>query len=279
MCAQAALPFPRAVQQPVELSPVTAGPQFQRLRESLAAPIAARLSTGSELIHSLEKKRRPLQPTMLGPFDRVLAGGLQRGKLTELAGRRSSGRFGICLAALAAVTSSGEAAALVDLGDHLDPQIAHAAGVDLPRLLWVRPAAARDAVAAAEMLIATGFPLVIIDLGVRLNGKRVADATWVRLARSAEAYGAAVMVSTPLHVAGAGAAAVVNAWGGKVIWKGRGKSPRLLTRIESSLTLEKHRRLITGRTETLKLRYDESIVTAETTSEAFEQIEITAATA
>lgn len=268
---QAVLRFPRSVSlEPVAPPAPHLQPQFRKLRESLVQPLAGQLSSGAELIHTLEKKRRPGVPTMLGAFDRVLGGGLERGKLTELAGRRSSGRFAVCLAALAAVTGSGEAAALIDLGDHLDPQIAQAAGVDLARLLWVRPQTLKQAAFAAVALIATGFPLVVADLGVQTRGRRLADATWVRLARSAEAYGAAVLISAPFPITGTASAAMVKAHGGFPVWRGKGKSPRLLTRIESLLTLEKHRRSITGRTESLRLRYDEAITGADPIEEAFE---------
>lgn len=276
MRSQAILPFRRPtlpLVEPVVAAP--ANPLLRQLRESLGLNV----SSATELIRKLEKKQRPSVPTMLGPLDRVLGGGLERGKLTELVGRRSSGRFGGCLAALATVTSCGEAAALVDLGDHLDPQLANAAGVDLPRLLWVRPESVKDAVSAAEMLVATGFPLVVIDLGVRVRGRRVADASWVRLARSAESYGAALLISSPFHITGTAAATVISAHSGHAIWKGHGKSPRLLARIDSTLTLEKHRRVITGRSEQLQLRYDEAIL--EPDSQALERPvrEVTAATA
>jgi hypothetical protein len=276
MRSQAILPFRRPVLPALEpLVAAPANPLLRRLRESLGLNV----SSATELIHKLEKKQRPSVPTMLGPLDRVLGGGLERGKLTELVGRRSSGRFGGCLAALAAVTSCGEAAALVDLGDHLDPQLANAAGVDLPRLLWVRPESVKEAVSAAEMLVATGFPLVVIDLGVRIRGRRVADASWVRLARSAESFGAALLISSPFHITGTAAATVISAHSGHAIWKGHGKSPRLLARIDSTLTLEKHRRVITGRSEQVQLRYDEAIL--EPDSQAVERPvrEITAASA
>ena len=276
MRSQAILPFRRPTLPLVEpLVAAPANPLLRQLRESLGLNV----SSATELIRKLEKKQRPAVPTMLGPLDRVLGGGLERGKLTELVGRRSSGRFGGCLAALATITSCGEAAALVDLGDHLDPQLANAAGVDLPRLLWVRPESVKDAVAAAEMLVATGFPLVVVDLGVRVRGRRVADASWVRLARSAESYGAALLISSPFHITGTAAATVISAHSGHAIWKGHGKSPRLLARIDSTLTLEKHRRVITGRSEQLQLRYDEAIL--EPDSQALERPvrEITAASA
>lgn len=268
MRSQAALSFPRPVPPPAEPPAALIHPRFRALRESLSEAVNARLSSGAELVHLLEKKRRPSVQTMLVPLDRVLGGGIPRGQLVEISGRRSSGRFGICLAALAAVTSSGEAAALVDLGDHLDPQLAAAAGIELPRLLWVRPQNVKEAVSAAEMLITTGFPLVVLDLGVRVRGRRVAEASWVRLARSAEGYGAALLVSSPFHISGTAAAAVVSAHSGAPVWRGKGKSPRLLTRIDSTLTLEKHRRIITGHSEQLRLRYEEAILAAESHEEA-----------
>src|SRR6266545_1067754 len=80
----------------------------------------AKLHLASEL-PSRETRAAPL-PVGLAPFDRLLSGGLPRGRLTELVGRRSSGRFSLVLAALASVTSAGEAAAFVDRGSHFDPQ-------------------------------------------------------------------------------------------------------------------------------------------------------------
>ena len=68
----------------------------------------------------------------------------------EIIGRRSSGRFSLTLAILRAATAAGEAAALVDLGNNLDPQIAAEHGVDLERLLWVRPE-------LAKTLLSTGL--------------------------------------------------------------------------------------------------------------------------
>jgi len=267
--SQALLRFPQPVpSEPPGPPELPLHPQFRKLRESLAQPIASHLSSAAELIHTLDKKKRPAIPTMLAPFDRVLGGGLERGKLIELAGRRSSGRFAVCLTALAAVTGCGEAAALVDLGDHLDPQIAEAAGIDLPRLLWVRPQTVKQAVFTVEVLIATGFPLVVADLGVQIRGRRVGGAAWVRLARSAEAYGAAVLVSSPFPITETASAAVVKAHRGSAVWRGKGKAPRLLTRVDSTLTLDKHRRAITGRSEPLRLRYDEAIVATEPLEEA-----------
>ena len=78
--------------------------------------------------------------------------------------RQRSSSFSIVIATLAAATSIGEAAALIDASDSFDPQLAETDGVDLRRLLWVRPHTMKDTVTAAEMIGATGFQLVIIDM-------------------------------------------------------------------------------------------------------------------
>lgn len=178
-------------------------------------------------------------PTGIDPLDRLISGGLPRGRLTELVGRRSSGRFSIVLAALASATSAGEAAALVDRGSALDPQAAHEAGVELERLLWARPRRVKEALAAAEMLLSTGFPLVAVDLGLPPLRGAVPEATWVRLARAAEIEGAALLLATPYRVSGFAAGAVVKMDDARFVWLGGGAAPRLLAGIDSRLSLER----------------------------------------
>src|SRR5262245_58455794 len=113
----------------------------------LLSGLGAKLSPASELPSPSAPRERI--PTQVPALDRLLSGGLPRGGMGQLSGRRSCGRFSVGISALAAATSSGEAAALVDLGGHLDPQAAEAAGVDLSRLLWVRPEKLKGAVASA----------------------------------------------------------------------------------------------------------------------------------
>lgn len=193
--------------------------------------------------------------------DRALADLLVREPgLVELAARRSSGRFSIALNALAAATSAGEAAALVDLGDHLDPQGAQAAGVDLARLLWVRPRHARQAVAAAEMLLSAGFPLVVADFGLSPRGARwLPDAAWVRLARAAQSRGSALLLATPWRLSGVAAQSAVSASMARPVWQGGGRAPLLLAGLSSRLMLEKDPRARSGLTETLTLRIPEAL--------------------
>jgi hypothetical protein len=178
--------------------------------------------------------------------------------MTEIAGRGT--RFSIVIATLAAATSIGEAAALIDAGDCFDPQLAEAAGVDLRRLLWARPRTMKQMVTAAEMLGATGFQLVIIDSGThRPPGRRVPDAAWVRLARVAESHGATILVSAPYALTGTTSEAMVLAYAPHARWLGRGNAPRVLAGIETRLKLEKHRRLRPGQSTTVFFRCEEAI--------------------
>ena len=79
-----------------------------------------------------------LQPSGVTELDAVLGGGFPRGSLVELCGSASSGRTSLALSLLAQATEREEACAFVDVSDSLDPISVAAAGVELPRLLWIR---------------------------------------------------------------------------------------------------------------------------------------------
>jgi hypothetical protein len=168
----------------------------------------------------------------------LLGGGLPRGELVELVGRGSCGRFAALLAALRAVTGAGEAAALVDQGAQLDPQGAVELGVDLERLLWLRPQNTGDSLAAAELLLHTGFPLVALDLGLPPVRGRAPLAAWLRLARAAATHKATVLVGSPYRLSGCAAGAVVAGGRGRGNWSS-GRASRLLTGLRARLYLNK----------------------------------------
>ncbi|HEV8660405.1 MAG TPA: hypothetical protein VGS96_17500 [Thermoanaerobaculia bacterium] len=228
----------------------------RNLRAALDPAIARNVISATELIRALEKTRREdFLPTAIDALDALLGGGLRRGKVVELVSRRAVGRFSIVMSTLAAATSIGEAAALIDVSDHFDPQIADVAGVDLRRLLWVRPKTMKQAVMAAEMITVTGFQLVVLDAGLHpVRGRRAPDAAWVRLARAAEAHGAAMLVSTPYPFTGTTSEAVVRGEKARVKWLGQGKSPRLLVEVTTNFRLEKHRHMKPGAPATCDLR-------------------------
>jgi hypothetical protein len=197
------------------------------------------LCRASDLIRKrrMELCEDPL-PTSLTGLDRLLGGGLPRGELVELVGRGSCGRFAALLATLRAVTGAGEAAALVDQGAQLDPQTAAEIGVDLERLLWLRPQNLGDSLAAAELLVHTGFPLVAVDLGLPPVRGRAPLAAWLRVARNAATHQAVVLVGTPYRLSGCAANVVVVAGRGRGDWSSGGAF-RLLAGLRSRFALSK----------------------------------------
>lgn len=182
---------------------------------------------------SIERLRR--LPSELAVIDDLLDGGLPRGRVSELVGPQSSGKTTLLTAFLAAATRRGEVTAYVDLADSLHPQSFAAAGVDLERLLWVRPPSLKEAVRCTEIILqAGGFAAVALDFGDRLSviGNRYATGgspitgprppsterrlpitdhrsrvtfrlnVWPRLARAAEQSHAALVVLAPQRVSG-----------------------------------------------------------------------------
>jgi len=101
---------PRPVESPLQIVPPAPLPDLsdtvRELRASFDAGIAAKLTSGTELIRSLARQRREeVIPTTLPGIDALLGGGLARGKMTEIAGR--GGRWSVVMATLAAATAMG----------------------------------------------------------------------------------------------------------------------------------------------------------------------------
>ena len=95
---------------------------------------------------------------------------------------------------------------------------------------------------SAEMLLAGGFPLVIVDLGnPPVPGGRGAEAAWMRLARAAQSHEAVLLVSSPYRASGTAAIGVVKATRGRPRWSGHDPACRLLLGLSSRLTREKLR--------------------------------------
>jgi hypothetical protein len=210
------------------------------LRAALPDELRDAVCCASELRHrrAATLREAPLT-TAVAPLDETLGGGLPRGTLVELVGRGSCGRFSTLLSALQQMTSAGEAAVLIDQGSQLDPQAAAAVGIDLQRLLWLRPERLDDSLAAAEMLIATGFPLVALDLGLPPVLGRPPLAAWLRLARGAASHHSVVLVGSPYRLSGCAATAVLSSGWGRGRWSGRVGGLRLLDGLNARLELDK----------------------------------------
>ena len=146
---------------------------------------------------------RATAPTGVVALDARLGGGFPRGQISELVGRRSSGRTSLLLQIAAAATARGELVAVVDALDMLDVASAAAAGVVLERLLWIRghvvvnPGLCRDmnqrameqALRALTLVLQAGnFGVVAFDIGDAPAEavRRLPFTTWLRLQRMVE---------------------------------------------------------------------------------------------
>jgi len=146
-----------------------------------------------------------IAPTGWPDLDEPLCGGIRRGHLSEVVGPRSSGATTLFLAMAAAATARGEVVALVDTHDRFDPASAHAAGVDLARLLWIRESGnAERALKAMNLVLqAGGFGLVAFDL-TDARGPAVRQfphTTWMRIARIVEGSLTVALLLGAAHIA------------------------------------------------------------------------------
>ncbi len=127
------------------------------------------------------------------------AGGFPRGSISSLCGGPASGKTFVALSVLREAQAGGGLAAFVDGRGELYPPAAFALGVDLARLLIVRPEPARGAVLpglwAAEVLLGSGaFPAVAVDVPLRGVPAARAEPMLRRLLAAAEKGGAAALL-------------------------------------------------------------------------------------
>jgi hypothetical protein len=156
------------------------------------------------LVRGVEAHQPPPRiPTGLDTLDALLGGGLPRGALTEIVGRPSAGRTTLACTLMRAVTTRHGLAACIDLPDAFDATHAEASGIDLARILWIRPRTPRDALRAAlQVLDANGFALVLVDLDDGHAPRGVPAAAWLRLTRAAMRTRTAMVVLGRENVAG-----------------------------------------------------------------------------
>lgn len=186
-------------------------------------------------------------------LDQALGGGWRRGAMSELVGRRSSGRTDVVCRTLAEATRQGQVVALVDAFDRFDPRAAVAAGVRLASVLWVRGAAVtaemarptvidhlvKQAVRAGDLIVrAGGFGVVVIDLA-DVPPRRVQALpaiTWLRLAHTTEGHDTVCLLvgETPMGRSALGVSVEVA---GTPVWTGSSPQSRRLASVQPTFTV------------------------------------------
>jgi hypothetical protein len=200
-------------------------------------------------------------------LDRALSGGVPRGQVSEVVGPSSSGRTSLAWAALAAATLRGESVALIDTFDRFDPPTAHACGIDLSRLLWVRGQAISKtsgaidpawlpgvravngpgtflervidrAVKALNLVVQSGVcTFVVLDFidvpAVAL--RRLPASTWFRIERAIEGSDTAVLLlsTTPIARSAGGRSIHLGGEGTRVMWTGDHERTRRVAGVRS----------------------------------------------
>jgi len=179
----------------------------------------------------------PRFPTGLDAIDRLLGGGLPRGRLSEVSGSPTSGRTSLALSLLARTTRAGEVCAVVDVADGFDPGAADSAGVVLERVLWARAPDLQTGLRGAERVLeAEGFGLVILNRAG--GGLRAAASAWTRLARTAAGTHSALVVLGLERNVGTAAEIALEMQATRAHFTG---TPPLLESLETEARLLRHR--------------------------------------
>ena len=150
--------------------------------------------------------------------DALFGGGVPRGGLCEIVGRVSCGRTALAQGVVAAATRAGEATAIVDVPDALDPNSLSAMGADLERVLWLRPPSPMDGFKCADLVLrAGGFGVLLLDLG---GGSlpSIPRHVWPRLLQEARRSGTALLVLAARGVTGSSSTLGVTLQRRRALW-------------------------------------------------------------
>jgi len=147
---------------------------------------------------------REVLPSGIAPLDAILPhGGIPRARLSEISGRRSSGKRTLATALCSHAISCGEQVAWIDAHKHgrsggFYPLPALEFGAPLEQLLLVRVSAddPRHALKAADLLLAAGGAVSLLVIDLPPHALHQPTAQLARLQRGAEKSGATLLFIT-----------------------------------------------------------------------------------
>jgi hypothetical protein len=190
-------------------------------------------------------------PTGIPELDRLTGGGVPVGRLCEITGPPSSGRTSVAHGLLVQATRAEHVVAWVDGAQAFDADSAAAAGVELERVLWVRPPGEQEAIRCCDRLLRTpGFALVGLDLANHAS-EALPPATWQRLARTAAGTQTALVLISSLRTTGSFADLVLSLANGGTHFAG---PPALLETFEIEVEVVRQRSGPMRRAGSVRLR-------------------------
>lgn len=135
--------------------------------EVAAAEVLKKWGAGSiQKMGEVEVVDIPVIPTGIYGVDNfvIQAGGIPRGRITEIFGPESSGKTTATLTVIAEAQKAGGLAAFVDAEHALDPLYAKKLGVDVDNLFLCQPDSGEEALDIVEQLVRSGaFDIVVVD--------------------------------------------------------------------------------------------------------------------
>lgn len=97
-------------------------------------------------------------------IDKILGGGIGKGRVTEIYGAESSGKTTLCLQFAAQCQKAGGRVAFIDAENALDMAYAEHLGVNVDEMIFTQPSSGEQALEIADALAKSGeIDLIIID--------------------------------------------------------------------------------------------------------------------
>lgn len=192
---------------------------------------------------------RPGRPSGIAELDALLGStGIPKGQLTELFGARSSGKTTLAFAILSACTRAGGIGAYIDPAGAFFAPAAAGAGIDLRRLIVVRPRCAAAVRRAIDALVRGGACGVVALDCSELPGA-LQTHHCARLAAQAEKTGTALVIITDggAQAVASFASLRLRARGLTPIWQEGSDAGARLAGCATSIEIAKSRAVAPGR--------------------------------
>jgi recombination protein RecA len=113
--------------------------------------------------NTLDKEIEPL-PTGILALDNLLGiGGLPKGRFTEISGLFSTGKSSLCLNIIGNAQAQGLTCAYIDAEYAFSAEHAETMGVDLSKLILLKPDCGEEVIDAMEILVREKIDLIVVD--------------------------------------------------------------------------------------------------------------------